>query len=53
MVIQQVRRDSAAAKAGLSANDVILTIDGIKASEKLLAKYMKQQGRLRFMLSAG
>ena len=44
VVIQQVRRDSAAAKAGLSANDVILAIDGIKASEKLLAKYAKQQG---------
>ncbi|MBJ8419525.1 M61 family metallopeptidase [Acinetobacter courvalinii] len=44
VVIQQVRRDSAAAQAGLSANDVILAIDGVKASEKLLAKYAKQQG---------
>ena len=44
VVVQQVRRDSAAAKAGLSAHDVILAIDGIKASEKLLAKYAKQQG---------
>lgn len=44
VVIQQVRRDSAAAQAGLSANDVILAIDGVKASEKLLAKYAKQHG---------
>ncbi|MCH7382333.1 MULTISPECIES: M61 family metallopeptidase [Acinetobacter] len=44
VVVQQLRRDSAAAQAGLSANDVIIAIDGIKASEKLLAKYAKQQG---------
>ncbi|USA53547.1 PDZ domain-containing protein [Acinetobacter sp. C32I] len=44
VVVQQVRRESAAALAGLSANDVIIAIDGIKASEKLLAKYAKQQG---------
>jgi len=50
VVIQQVRRDSAAAQAGLSANDVILAIDGVKASEKLLAKYAKQQGT--FMVHA-
>ena len=43
VVVQQVRRESAAAQAGLSANDVIIAIDGIKASEKLLAKYAKQQ----------
>ncbi|MEF9955849.1 MAG: PDZ domain-containing protein [Acinetobacter sp.] len=42
--IQQVRRDSAAAKAGLSAQDVIIAIDSLKASEKLLAQYSKQQG---------
>jgi predicted metalloprotease with PDZ domain len=42
--IQQVRRDSAAAKAGLSAQDVIIAIDGLKASVKLLAQYSKQQG---------
>ncbi|MGA6136791.1 M61 family metallopeptidase [Acinetobacter dispersus] len=45
VVVQQLRRDSAAAQAGLSANDVIIAIDGIKASEKLLAKYAKQKGR--------
>ncbi|HBO72308.1 MAG TPA: serine protease [Acinetobacter sp.] len=64
VVIQQVRRESAAAQAGLSANDVIIAIDGLKASEKLLAKYAKQQGTftvfafrrdelLRFELHAG
>ncbi|MHA3060189.1 M61 family metallopeptidase [Acinetobacter sp. ANC 4636] len=44
VLIQQARRDGAGAKAGLSANDVIVAIDGLKASEKLLAKYAKQQG---------
>ncbi len=43
MLIQQARRDGAAAQAGLSANDVILAIDGLKASEKLLAHYAKRQ----------
>jgi predicted metalloprotease with PDZ domain len=42
VLIQQTRRDGAAAKAGLSANDVILAIDGLKASEKLLAQYAKR-----------
>lgn len=64
VVVQQLRRDSVAAQAGLSANDVIIAIDGIKASEKLLAKYAKQQGNftiyafrrdefLQFELQAG
>ena len=44
VLIQTARRDGAAAKVGLSANDVILAIDGLKASEKLLAKYAKQAG---------
>ncbi len=43
VLIQQANRDGAGAKAGLSANDVIIAIDGLKASEKLLAKYAKQQ----------
>ena len=43
VLIQQVRRDGTAAQAGLSANDVILAIDGLKASEKLLAHYAKRQ----------
>jgi hypothetical protein len=29
----------------LSAHDVIVAIDGLKASEKLLAQYAKQQGQ--------
>lgn len=44
VLIQSARRDGAAAKVGLSANDVILAIDSLKASEKLLAKYAKQVG---------
>ncbi len=44
VLIQSARRDGAAAKVGLSANDVIIAIDGLKASEKLLAKYAKQAG---------
>ena len=44
VLIQTARRDGAAAKVGLSANDVILAIDGLKASEKLLVKYAKQAG---------
>ena len=44
VVVQSARRDGAAAKVGLSANDVILAIDGLKASEKLLVKYAKQAG---------
>jgi predicted metalloprotease with PDZ domain len=44
VVVQFARRDGAGAKAGLSANDVIIAIDGLKASEKLLASYAKQQG---------
>ena len=34
--INRVQRDSAAAKAGLSAHDVIVAIDGIKATSKQL-----------------
>ncbi|MEG0483169.1 MAG: M61 family peptidase [Acinetobacter sp.] len=45
LLIQQARRDGAGVQAGLSANDVIVAIDGLKASEKLLTTYAKQQGR--------
>lgn len=45
VIIQQARRDGVGAKAGLSANDVIIAIDGLKASEKLLNQYAKQQGQ--------
>ena len=35
--MNQVRRASAAAKAGISAHDVIIALDGIKADSKQLA----------------
>ncbi len=44
VLIQSARRDGAAAQAGLSANDVIIAIDGLKATVKLLEKYSKQEG---------
>ncbi|OTG81633.1 M61 family metallopeptidase [Acinetobacter sp. ANC 4648] len=44
VLIQQARRHGAGVNAGLSANDVIIAIDGIKATEKLLNQYAKQQG---------
>ena len=64
LLIQQARRDGAGAKSGLSANDVIVAIDGLKATEKLFNKYAKQSGTfqvyafrrdefLQFELSAG
>ena len=45
VLIQQTRRGGTGAIAGLSANDVIVAIDGLKASEKLLSQYSKQQDR--------
>lgn len=45
VLVQQARRDCVAAKAGLSANDVIIAIDGIKATAKLLEKFAKREGR--------
>ncbi|WP_267530864.1 M61 family metallopeptidase [Acinetobacter oleivorans] len=47
VLVQSARRDSAAAKAGISANDVIIAIDGLKASTKLIEKYAKQGGTYR------
>ncbi|KRI53398.1 M61 family metallopeptidase [Acinetobacter pittii] len=44
VLVQSARRDSAAAKAGISANDVIIAIDGLKATTKLVEKYAKQGG---------
>ncbi len=44
VLVQHTRRDSVAVKAGLSANDIVVAIDGVKASEKLLNQYAKQQG---------
>ncbi|WOE32579.1 MULTISPECIES: M61 family metallopeptidase [unclassified Acinetobacter] len=46
IVIQQVRRDSVAAQAGLSAHDVIIAINGIKASITLLEQSAQQQQTL-------
>ena len=43
VVVQNIRRHSVASQAGLSAHDVIIAIDGLKASETLLAHYAKQQ----------
>lgn len=44
VLVQSVRRDGAAAQAGLSAHDVIIAIDGLKATVKLVEKYAKQEG---------
>ena len=43
VLIQSARRDGVAVQAGLSANDVIVAIDGIKATVKLVEKYAKQE----------
>ncbi|UXI52459.1 M61 family metallopeptidase [Acinetobacter variabilis] len=44
VLVQSARRDGAGVKAGLSANDVIVAIDGLKATTKLVEKYAKQEG---------
>ena len=44
VLVQSARRDCAAVLAGLSANDVIVAIDGIKATSKLIEKYAKLEG---------
>ena len=44
VLVQSARRDGAAVLAGLSANDVIVAIDGIKASAKVVEKYAKLEG---------
>lgn len=41
--IKQVLRDSEASNAGFSAHDVIVAINGLKASEKLLNQTARQQ----------
>lgn len=40
--VQQARRDGAGAAAGISAQDIIIAIDGLKASEALLAAAAKR-----------
>ena len=44
ILVQQARRDGSATLAGLSANDVIIAIDGIKATSKLLETYAQTEG---------
>lgn len=44
VLVQSARRDGAAAQAGLSAHDVIIAIDGLKATVKLVEKCAKQEG---------
>ncbi len=44
VLVQSARRDGAAAQAGLSTHDVIIAIDGLKATVKLVEKYAKQEG---------
>ena len=44
VLIQSARRDGSGVIAGLSANDVIVAIDGLKATTKLVEKYAKQDG---------
>lgn len=44
VLVQSARRDAVAVQAGLSANDVIIAIDGLKATTKLLESYAKQNG---------
>ncbi|MFI8008594.1 M61 family metallopeptidase [Acinetobacter sp. ABJ_C4_1] len=44
VLVQNAQREGAGAKAGISANDVIIAIDGLKATTKLIEKYAKQKG---------
>lgn len=43
VLVQQVLRDSAAARAGVSAQDVIVAIDQLKATSALLNQYAERQ----------
>ncbi|MDN5542188.1 MAG: M61 family peptidase [Acinetobacter sp.] len=44
VLVQSARRDGVAAQAGISAHDVIIAIDGLKATVKLVEMYAKQEG---------
>ncbi len=44
VLVQSARRDSTAVVVGLSANDVIIAVDGLKATMKLMESYAKQEG---------
>ncbi|WP_434353167.1 PDZ domain-containing protein [Psychrobacter sp. HD31] len=43
LVVNKVNRNSVASEAGISAKDVIVAIDGLKANKKQLEKVTKQQ----------
>ncbi|MGO1399637.1 MAG: M61 family metallopeptidase [Psychrobacter sp.] len=43
LTVNRVMRDSAAARAGISANDIIIAIGGIKADTKQLAQFIKAE----------
>lgn len=47
LLIQQVRRDSSAAQAGLSAHDVVIALDDIRITEKLWQAKAKENRTLR------
>ena len=44
VLVQSARRNGTGAQAGLSANDIIIAVDGLKATAKLLEQYAKQAG---------
>lgn len=44
VLVQNAHREGAGAEAGISANDVIIAMDGLKATTKLIEKYAKQKG---------
>src|SRR5690606_11001357 len=43
VLVQSARCDSTAVVAGLSANDVIIAVDGLKAMKKLMESYANQE----------
>ncbi len=47
VLLQQCRREGSAAKAGLSAHDVIIAVNGIKATEKLIHAAAKGSNSLQ------
>ncbi|QNW95650.1 M61 family metallopeptidase [Acinetobacter seifertii] len=49
VLVQNAQREGAGAKAGISANDVIIAIDGLKATTKLIEKYAKQKGNYQVL----
>ncbi|AOA58070.1 M61 family metallopeptidase [Acinetobacter larvae] len=46
VLVQQARREGSAAHAGLAAHDVIIAIDGYKATVKKIEAYAEQGGRV-------